>query len=125
MVEGARALRDFYQAIAKDGISPMIASDGPHGPRYQFKSGALLLSQLSRKPVVPIAYAAKRCWRLHRAWDHFVLPRPFTRVVVAVGAPFQAPKTLRPEELAQLQTTMAKQLHELYLQAQARLKTIS
>jgi lysophospholipid acyltransferase (LPLAT)-like uncharacterized protein len=121
---GARALRDFYQAIAKEGISPMIASDGPHGPRYQFKSGALLLSQLSRKPVIPIAYAAKHCWRLHRTWDHFVLPRPFTRVVVAVGAPYQAPKILRPEELVQLQADMAAQLHNLYLQAAARLKTV-
>ena len=29
---GARALRDYYQALAHDGISPAITPDGPRGP---------------------------------------------------------------------------------------------
>ncbi len=40
---GARALRDYYQALAHEGISPAITPDGPRGPPWKFKPGALLL----------------------------------------------------------------------------------
>ena len=40
---GARALRDYYQALIKDNLSPVITPDGPRGPRFKFKPGALLL----------------------------------------------------------------------------------
>ena len=40
---GARALRDYYQALVKDNVSPVITPDGPRGPRFKFKPGALLL----------------------------------------------------------------------------------
>jgi lysophospholipid acyltransferase (LPLAT)-like uncharacterized protein len=53
---GARALRDFYLAVQKEKISPVITPDGPRGPRYEFKSGALLISQLAGKPMLPIAF---------------------------------------------------------------------
>ena len=48
---GARALRDYYQALVKDNISPVITPDGPRGPRFRFKPGALLLAQMSGRPV--------------------------------------------------------------------------
>ncbi|EQD78910.1 protein containing DUF374, partial [mine drainage metagenome] len=44
---GARALRDYYQALVKENISPAITPDGPRGPRNQFKPGTILLAQLS------------------------------------------------------------------------------
>ena len=44
---GARALRDYYQALVKDNVSPVITPDGPRGPRFKFKPGALLLAQMS------------------------------------------------------------------------------
>ena len=36
--------------------------DGPRGPRFTFKPGALLLSQMSGRPILPMAYAASRAW---------------------------------------------------------------
>ena len=117
---GARALRDFYLAIAKEGISPLITPDGPRGPRFEFKSGALMLSQLSGKPVVPIAYAASRAWVLG-TWDKFVIPWPFARIAIAVGEPVQVPRVQAAEELEALQTDMARRLHALYREARAAL----
>ncbi len=39
---GARALRDYYQALARDGVSPAITPDGPRGPppEIQARRGA-------------------------------------------------------------------------------------
>src|SRR5204863_9336466 len=86
---GARALRDYYQALVRDDISPVITPDGPRGPRFEFKLGALLLSQMSGRPILPMAYAASRAWLVK--WDKFVIPVPFSRIAIAIGPPFDVP----------------------------------
>ncbi len=113
---GARALRDYYEAVSKLGVSPAITPDGPHGPRRQFKPGAILISQLSGKPVVPMAYAASRAW-LFRTWDRFVLPWPFSRIVLQVGEPVIIPKGLDAAALGRWQETLRDQLESLYRSA--------
>ena len=117
---GARALRDYYQAIVREGISPVITPDGPRGPRYEFKPGAILLSQLSGKPVVPIAYAAARAYRF-RTWDRFVLPWPGTRIAIAIGEPRIVPKGLDAAGLEHWQREMAAELHAQFERARAAL----
>ena len=87
---GARALRDYYQALVKDNVSPVITPDGPRGPRFKFKPGALLLSQMSGRPVLPMAYAASRAWLIK--WDKFVIPMPFARIAIAIGEPCYVPR---------------------------------
>jgi lysophospholipid acyltransferase (LPLAT)-like uncharacterized protein len=109
---GARALRDYYDALVKQGISPSITPDGPKGPRFIFKPGAILLSQMSQRPMLPLAYAASRAWLI--AWDKFVIPWPFAKIVIAVGAPRQVPRTLQPAALSQLQDEMAAELRRLF-----------
>jgi hypothetical protein len=82
---GARALRDYYELLVKQGVSPVITPDGPTGPPLQFKSGGLVLAQLSGRPLLPMAFAASRAWRF--GWDGFVLPWPGSRIAIAIGAP--------------------------------------
>jgi lysophospholipid acyltransferase (LPLAT)-like uncharacterized protein len=118
---GARALRDYYLAL-KEGISPSITPDGPSGPRQQFKPGAILVSQLSGRPILPISFAASRGWRF-TAWDRFLLPWPFARIVVNVGRPQVVPKRLDPEQLAQWQDSLRVELDTLYEVACAALST--
>jgi lysophospholipid acyltransferase (LPLAT)-like uncharacterized protein len=109
---GARALRDYYEALVKQGVSPSITPDGPKGPRFVFKPGAILLSQMSQRPILPMAFAASRATLI--AWDKFVVPWPFCRIVIAVGEPRQVPRTLQPAALAELQKEMALELKRLF-----------
>ena len=109
---GARALRDYYDALVKQGISPSITPDGPKGPRFVFKPGAILLSQMSQRPILPMAYCASRATLFQ--WDKFVLPWPFCRIVIAVGPPRQIPRTLQPAALEALQKEMAAELKRLF-----------
>jgi lysophospholipid acyltransferase (LPLAT)-like uncharacterized protein len=118
---GARALRDYYQALVHEGISPVITPDGPRGPRFKFKPGAILLSQLSGRPIVPLAYAASRAWRIK--WDKFVIPWPFSRIVIAVGTPRYVPKGTDAAAVERLQGELAEELKTLYLQARAALRS--
>jgi lysophospholipid acyltransferase (LPLAT)-like uncharacterized protein len=116
---GARALRDYYLAL-QQGVSPAITPDGPYGPRFEFKPGAIMLAQLSGRPMLPMAFCASRAWRF-RAWDRFVLPWPFARIVVAVGAPRYVPRGLDAPALARWQAEMAAELHALYRAARTSL----
>jgi lysophospholipid acyltransferase (LPLAT)-like uncharacterized protein len=116
---GARALRDIYQALVQEGISPVIAPDGPRGPPWKFKPGALLLAQLSQRPIVPMSYCASRAW--HAGWDSFVIPKIGARVVIAVGEPVYVAKGLDAAALARLQADMEQRLTSLFATAKEAL----
>jgi lysophospholipid acyltransferase (LPLAT)-like uncharacterized protein len=116
---GARALRDYYQALAHEGVSPAITPDGPRGPPWKFKPGAVLLAQLSGRPMVPVSYAASRAWKIK--WDRFVIPVPLSRIVIAVGEPVYVPKGLDAAGLTRVQSDMERRLHALFRDASAAL----
>lgn len=109
---GALALRDYYDALVKQGVSPVITPDGPRGPRFQFKPGAILLSQMSQRPILPMAYAASRAWLIK--WDKFVIPMPFARIAIALGPPRQVPRVTDAATIERLQQEMAAELKRLY-----------
>ncbi len=117
---GARALRDYHQALVREGISTVITPDGPHGPRRQFKPGAVLISQVSARPIVPIAYAASRVWRFP-TWDRFVLPWPGASYVVVIGTPLVVPRGTDAASLASWQERLGEELDSLYLEARQEL----
>jgi lysophospholipid acyltransferase (LPLAT)-like uncharacterized protein len=120
---GARALRDYYQLLVNEGISPVITPDGPTGPRFQFKPGALLLAQLSGRPLLPMAYAASRAWFF--SWDRFVLPWPFSRIAIAIGAPVYIDRGAALGEAAvvqALQQRMQQELHSQFRRARTALQ---
>jgi len=110
---GARALRDYYQALTRDSISPVITPDGPRGPRFKFKPGALLLAQMSQRPILPMAYAASRAWLVK--WDKFVIPVPFlARIAIAIGAPRYVPRVTDAATLAALEGELEREMKRLY-----------
>jgi lysophospholipid acyltransferase (LPLAT)-like uncharacterized protein len=116
---GARALRDYYQALTKDNVSPVITPDGPRGPAFKFKPGALLLSQMSGRPILPMSYAASRAWLIK--WDRFVIPWPFARIAIAIGPPRYVPRVTDAAALQRLQIEMEEELKRLYGVARAAL----
>lgn len=117
---GARALRDLYQLVTQQGISPVNTSDGPTGPLHKFKPGAIMLAQMTRAPILPVSYAASHYWEL-KTWDHFVIPKPFSRIVIAVGPPRYIEKGLSPDQMAPVQEEMEITLASLYQQARNHL----
>ena len=116
---GARALRDYYQALVQGGVSPSITPDGPRGPPWKFKPGALLLAQISGRPIVPMSFAASHAWKLQ--WDRFVIPMPGARVAIAIGEPVWVPKGLNVAALEVLQADMERRLQALFESARAML----
>ena len=93
---GKAALKALV-AKAAQGHDIAITPDGPRGPCYDFKPGALLAARLAKAPVVLLGMRFSRAWRLS-SWDGLYLPRPFSRVrvtgqVMPAGAPDNTPET--------------------------------
>jgi hypothetical protein len=115
---GAQALRDMYQIIVKQGVSPVTTSDGPTGPIFKFKPGAAMLSQMTKAPMVPVACAAKSAWYLS-SWDRFMVPKPFTKIVVAVGERISVDKA--EKDLTPVQEKMEEAINGLMKRAKQAL----
>ena len=109
---GARALRDYYQALTQEHVSPAITADGPRGPPWKFKAGAVLLAQLSGRPMIPLSYAASRAWKIK--WDRFVIPMPRSRIVIAIGEPVYIAKGLDAAGLERAQADMERRLRGVF-----------
>lgn len=118
---GVRAVRGVHQAIVKEGISPGITPDGPRGPRFKFKPGAIFTAQIAGKAVVPLAYAAKPAWVL-KTWDKFVIPPPFAKVCIAIGEPYFPPEKLDDEQMQAAQRELERRMLETYEQARSGLR---
>jgi lysophospholipid acyltransferase (LPLAT)-like uncharacterized protein len=117
---GARALRDYYQALVKDNVSPVITPDGPRGPRFKFKPGALLLAQMSGRAILPMAYAASGAWLIK--WDKFVIPMPFARIVIAIGEPCYVARVTDAATLESLERHLEGRLKALFGSAREALQ---
>jgi len=109
---GVKALRGLYRAITRDGGSPVMLPDGPRGPRRKCKEGALLLSQLTQTPIIPMAVSSTPAWHL-RTWDHLLMPPPFARVSFRFGPSFTVPREETIEKLRQRLPSLEQQLLDL------------
>ena len=95
--KGVSAMKEIL-AYLKLHFNPMIAVDGPRGPRYKLKKGAAFLARASSLPVIPCCYAAKKEWYFYRAWDRGAIPKPFSPVVLEYGKPIYIKKDMDTEE---------------------------
>jgi len=117
---GALAMRDIHK-IMKNGISIITAADGPLGPKNEFKPGVVLMSRIGSAAMIPIACAANRAWYLDR-WDDFMVPKPFARIVIAIGEPNTVPAGSSMEDLESHRKNMQNSLASLIEQSKKALQ---
>lgn len=113
---GVAALRGLIELV-RAGRNAAIVADGSQGPARRMQAGALLLASKTGAMVLPVAVAADRYWAFG-SWDRTLLPRPFSRLVLAYGEPM-APVAEGggAEALARARLAMEGRLNLLYEQA--------
>lgn len=85
---GARGLAGLVRLMRAEHDGA-FAVDGPRGPIGEVKEGALLAARATGAVLVPASGASARARVLDRAWDRFLLPLPFSRARVVLGAPIE------------------------------------
>jgi hypothetical protein len=84
-----RALLQLRREMAA-GHPAGFTLDGPRGPARVAQPGAVWLAKATGNPVLPFHLEASRHWTLG-SWDRTQIPRPFSRVALAIGEPFDVP----------------------------------
>ena len=70
-----QAMRELIHANAS-GKDMYISPDGPSGPRYEFKRGAVAAARITKAPVLLIGAECEKAWRPN-TWDRHLFPLPF------------------------------------------------
>lgn len=78
------------QSTVEGGVPVVFTADGPRGPIYQTKIGPVKLAQMTGQPIGSFYMLPERAWVLN-SWDQFMIPKPFSRVVVNWSRTVAAP----------------------------------
>ena len=97
----------------EEGKHVALTIDGPHGPRYVAKPGAVILARRTGKPVSIFHLAAQRAHTFKKSWDLFQLPYPFSRVVMFVAPPIRVPTDADSEVVHQKQEEIQSALERV------------
>jgi lysophospholipid acyltransferase (LPLAT)-like uncharacterized protein len=84
---GVRALVQLRRELAA-GRPAGFTIDGPRGPARVAQPGAVFLAGATGQPLLPFHIEADRFWTAGR-WDQTQVPKPFSRVAIAIGAPVE------------------------------------
>ena len=86
--------------------------DGPKGPRYVAKMGAVLLAKKTGNPILPFTITPERFWEV-KSWDAFQVPKPFTRALTSIAPPIFVPSDADEETLNARHAELQQALDEL------------
>lgn len=113
---GARAaFLAVLRALRKNRALVHIV-DGPKGPKGVVKPGLIGIAQVSRAVILPIIVSADRAW-IMRSWDRFLVPKPFSKVMIKWGEPCVVPRRLDSNALENLRQDIEERLADSYARA--------
>lgn len=89
---GMRTVRGSNHRLGREAVLALIGKlragydigvtpDGPRGPCYEFKAGALVVARRAGTPALLLGMRFGTARRL-KSWDGFYVPRPFSRVQI-------------------------------------------
>jgi len=117
---GAGAMRGLIRNM-RQGKTVGFAIDGPRGPARVAQSGALWLARASGNPVLPFHLEAAHHWTLG-SWDRTQIPKPFSMVALAVGAPLTLSRGAGDAEADEARRDLEARLYGLEHRAVAMLR---
>lgn len=79
---GAREGLLGLKSVLESGKPVVFTADGPRGPIYQTKMGPIKLAEMTGAPIGAFHLQPKSAWIVN-SWDRFLVPKPFTRIVVS------------------------------------------
>jgi lysophospholipid acyltransferase (LPLAT)-like uncharacterized protein len=106
-----RALKEMIRAI-RNGRNAAFTIDGPRGPRFLAKPGAVLLSKATGAAILCFHIAPAHSGAFRRSWDQTEIPYPFSRAAIFIAEPIavsrEAGESEQAEKLAEVQATLDK-----------------
>jgi len=108
---GSQALKDMIGRLNQGLDSAGMLADGPQGPPRVVKMGSLILSRDTGLPLIGVLWGADRCWTLN-SWDKYLIPKPFSRIVLKYTEPMWIPPGTSGPALDDLRLEFESRLNE-------------
>jgi hypothetical protein len=83
---GVVGLKGLIDTLRRGGDA-VFAVDGPRGPVFKVKPGAVLAAEQTNGILIPMTTRASTYWTFKKTWDNYQLPKPFAEVEIVRGAP--------------------------------------
>jgi lysophospholipid acyltransferase (LPLAT)-like uncharacterized protein len=99
--------------LMRAGLPTAFTIDGPKGPRYVAKMGAVLLAKKTGQPILPFTITSQHFWESKKSWDRFQFPLPFTRARVDIATPVYVPGAFDDEGLEAKREELQAALDEI------------
>lgn len=115
---GKEALAAMVQDLAKNQAALHIV-DGPQGPKGVVKAGLIRFAQLSKAAILPVYISADRAW-ITRSWDRFLIPQPFSRVLVRFEEPIDVPEQMDSDSFEALRQDIERRMIQGHAQDDLR-----
>src|SRR3989337_3674155 len=108
---GSKAFRELIRVVRDKG-RVFITVDGSRGPVFKVQKGVIHLAKISGMPVLPVTYGAEKAI-VFKSWDRFIIPYPFTRVVVIYGEPVYVHRDSSEDEIEEKRAELEKRLFKM------------
>lgn len=108
---GPQSLLEMVRC-GQEGHDAAVTPDGPRGPAEVVQEGVIHLAKLTGAPIIPVSCTVSRFIRM-KSWDRFVVPLPFSRIVIYAGKPILVPCDADAETLEARRLQLQDKLKEL------------
>jgi lysophospholipid acyltransferase (LPLAT)-like uncharacterized protein len=109
---GKEAMKAMIDGIIETGIGGHIV-DGPTGPPRIIKPGLIALAQQSGAAICNAYVYYENPWILN-SWDRFMIPKPFSRVLLRFGKLEFIPEEMDAGEFEDIRQRIEKEMIEEY-----------
>ncbi|HXS75817.1 MAG TPA: lysophospholipid acyltransferase family protein [Terracidiphilus sp.] len=106
--------------VIETGHTAIFTADGPRGPIYQTKMGPIKLAQTTGAPIGAFHLQPERAWVMN-SWDRFLVPKPFTRIIVSWAQWTHVPADLPTEQFEIMRQQLNDAIERARLRALERL----
>ena len=93
---GTAAIAEVSRRL-RAGSVVCITPDGPRGPAETVQPGTLIMATRTGARIIPYALDCKPVFRLD-TWDRFMIPLPFSRGAMVIGAPVSSDESASKEQ---------------------------
>ena len=107
---GVRGMVEMIRLI-RAGLPMAFTVDGPRGPRYEAKSGPVVLAKKTGNPILSFVVECERFWQV-KSWDRLQIPKPFSGARVFYAEPVSVPEDADDDVIEEKRSELQAKLNE-------------
>ncbi len=110
--EGGEVALGIMIDHVKNKIPLLITPDGPRGPEFIFKAGAVITAKKGNVPLVLMGVGIEKKRKL-KSWDKFQVPKFFSKATVIYSDPVYVGSSLNYDETSEMINKCESMLNKL------------